>query len=326
MKYYPLLFEPNLKEVIWGGHKLQRLKGLHQDATPVGESWEISAIPEHPSVVLNGSLKGKSLPEVVAFWREALLGEHVCEATDGNFPLLFKFIDAKDDLSIQVHPDDAMAKRLHNGHGKTEMWYVIDAEPQAYIYSGFARPTRLEDYDNALKKGNLLSLFARYEVKKGDLFFLPAGRPHAIGSGCVIAEIQQSSDITYRIYDYERRDKNGKSRELHTEHAREAIDFSYSPEGYRSPYNISAEGLSPLISSAYFNTNLIETKSIFELNLFERDSFTSWMVLEGIADMQVDDLESITIKKGDSVLIPAACKKVSIRTPNEVFLLDTFVP
>ena len=197
---YPLLFEPNLHTIVWGGNKLRPYKGMEPSDDPIGESWEVSAVESSPCTIANGPLKGKNLIEVVKEWGKDMLGEAVYEQYGGKLPLLVKFIDAKRDLSIQVHPNDELARERHNKFGKTEMWYIIDAEPGAALYSGFNKRITKEEYKQRVEDGTICDVLAKHEVKPGDVFFIPAGRVHAICGGILLAEVQQSSDVTYRIF------------------------------------------------------------------------------------------------------------------------------
>lgn len=224
---YPMVFEENLHEVVWGGEKLTAWKGLAV-RDHIGESWEVSCVESSPSVIANGTWAGCTLSEVIDRQPEAMLGREVCQQYGGRLPLLVKFIDARKDLSIQVHPDDEMAKRLHDKNGKSEMWYVLDAEPGAYLYSGFKEELSPEAYKRKVADGTIVESLAKHEVKAGDVFYLPAGRVHAICSGILLAEVQQSSDVTYRIFDYNRPGLDGQPRELHTELAAIA-DYDITP-------------------------------------------------------------------------------------------------
>lgn len=217
---YPMTFKPILKKIIWGGSDICPFKGITPVQEGIGESWELSHVEGNYSVVDNGALEGKTLDELIRTYGKQLLGEKVVEQFGSIFPLLIKFIDARDNLSIQVHPDDELAKKRHNSFGKTEMWYVINAAKGAGLYSGFSKQINADEYVKRVEDNTIMDVLQRYEVNPGDVFFLPAGRVHAIGAGCFIAEIQQTSNITYRIYDYDRKGPDGKGRELHTELAR----------------------------------------------------------------------------------------------------------
>ena len=214
---YPLLFETSLFPIVWGGNRLRQMKGMSPSCEPVGESWEVSAVPGKESVVLNGDLAGKNLRELCQQYGADLLGGAVQQKFGNEFPMLIKFIDAESDLSIQVHPDDSVAMERHGSMGKTEMWYVVDAKPGTYLYAGFSKSITSEEYRRRVEDGTICEVLAKHPIRMGDAFFIPAGRVHAICGGALIAEVQQSSDITYRIYDYGRMGMDGKPRELHTE-------------------------------------------------------------------------------------------------------------
>ncbi|HOV71793.1 MAG TPA: class I mannose-6-phosphate isomerase, partial [Dysgonamonadaceae bacterium] len=229
MNLYPLKFNPILKPVIWGGSDICKFKHITPLIDGIGESWEISGVKGHISIISNGELAGTSLEELLLKEKSRLVGEKIYEKYGNTFPLLIKFIDARDNLSIQVHPDDELAKKRHNSFGKTEMWYVINASPDAFLYSGFEKGITPDEYVERIKNDTFIETLKKHYVKPGDVFFIPAGRVHAIGAGCFIAEIQQTSDITYRIYDYNRKDADGNPRELHTELAKDAIDYTVYP-------------------------------------------------------------------------------------------------
>jgi len=237
-KLYPFLFEANLHSVVWGGHQLRPYKGMEPTDEPIGESWEVSAVPSSISIISNGEQKGRDLVSVIGEASEAILGRAVAERYHGELPLLMKFIDAERDLSIQVHPDDEMAQRMHGKMGKSEMWYVIKAAPGSYLYAGMKEKITPEEYSRRVADGTITEVLARHEVKAGDVFYIPAGRVHAICGGILLAEVQQSSDVTYRIYDYNRPGMDGKPRELHTELAAQAIDYHVEKE-YRTVYPTS---------------------------------------------------------------------------------------
>ena len=257
MNLYPLKFSPILKSIIWGGSDICKFKGITPQQDGIGESWEISGVENNVSVVDNGDLRGLNLQNLIAQYKESLVGKHVFEKFGATFPLLIKFIDARDNLSIQVHPDDELGMKRHNSFGKTEMWYVINATPGAFLYSGFAKSLSPDEYVKSIEDNTFVDYLAKHDVKKGDSFFLPAGRVHAIGAGTFIAEIQQTSNITYRIYDYNRKDANGNGRELHTELAKDAIDFKLY-DNYKIDYSHKANETVPLESCQYFTTNLLE--------------------------------------------------------------------
>ena len=326
---YPLKFDPFLRTMVWGGEKIARYKGIETDDKHVGESWEVSAVEGHESMVANGSLKGKSITDLVREYKGQFVGEHVYARCGDEFPLLIKFIDALSDLSIQVHPDDAMAMRRHGQqNGKTEMWYVVAADPGACLYSGLTQEITPEEYERRVADGTITDVLARHEVHPGDVFFLPAGRIHAICSGCFIAEIQQTSDLTYRIYDYGRMGLDGKPRQLHTELAKEAIDYKVYPD-YRTAYTSVPDAENELISCKYFTTSLYELSQAVSKDLSGVDSFLVVMCLSGqgtLTDAEpVFDEQGhrgptkghvIDLHQGETVLIPASSVCVTF-TPAE---------
>ncbi|GHU63578.1 mannose-6-phosphate isomerase [Bacteroidia bacterium] len=322
---YPLKFEPILKKIIWGGDKICRFKDIQPEENGVGESWEISHVKNNVSVVSNGELKGKSLEELIETYGDNLLGNSVIECFGTNFPLLIKFIDAKEPLSIQVHPNDKLAKERHNSFGKTEMWYIVSAEKDAFLYSGFKQSLSPEEYLQSITGNTFVNYLQKYDVQAGDVFFLPAGRVHAIGSGCFIAEIQQTSDITYRIYDYNRKDAQGNTRELHTELAKDAIDYKVYPEGYQLTYNPKGVKIQNLVSCPYFKTGIIRAKKGDKLSFIHKDTFSIYICLEGKAELTDNNHYSIDIKQGETVLVPAKIQSVSFEMQTDCKLLEIFV-
>jgi mannose-6-phosphate isomerase len=321
---YPLKFEPILKEIIWGGDEICRFKGIEPIKNSIGESWEISHVKDNVSVVANGELKGKSLEELIDTYGEKLLSKKVIDRFGTTFPLLIKFIDARDSLSIQVHPDDELAKKRHNSFGKTEMWYIIQAAKDAFLYSGFAETITPEQYVQSLEDDTFINYLQKHEVKPGDVFFLPAGRVHAIGAGCFIAEIQQTSNITYRIYDYNRKDAQGNPRELHTELAKDAIDYKVYPD-YKLDYTPGKQIAQSLITCPYFTTELIEDKKGNKLGIFEEDSFSIYICLEGKAVLTDNNGYSVEIKQGETVLVPAEIQSATLHFQEDSKLLITYI-
>ena len=325
---YPLKFEPILKTIVWGGGKIARFKGVDTSQEHIAESWELSGYPGCESVVANGALAGKTIEDLVKEYKGMLVGEHVYARTGDQFPLLFKFIDALSDLSIQVHPDDELAQKRHGTNGKTEMWYVVDAEPGAHLYSGLKVEITPEEYERRVADGTIIDVLARHDVRPGDVFFLPAGRIHTICSGCFIVEIQQTSDLTYRIYDYGRLGLDGKPRELHTELAKEAIDYKVYPD-YRTAYTPVKDAEIPLVSCKYFTTSLYDLDKTVHKDLRDIDSFFVVMCLSGggtLLDAEpVFDSEGrrgptkghlIPLKQGETVLIPASSQNITF-TPSK---------
>lgn len=323
---YPLTFRPNLHELVWGGHQLQTLKKLPPDGRRLGESWEISDVPTSESVVAEGSLTGKTLGELVARYGSALLGRHVFEADGRSFPLLVKFIDAQDDLSIQVHPNDALSKARHGKLGKTEMWYVMDATPGATLLAGFKQKITRKEYRRRVADGTIVDALARHEVHPGDVFFIPAGRVHAICSGILLCEIQQSSDVTYRLFDYHRLGLDGQPRQLHTEEALDAIDFNIYAD-YRTNYEPVSEGLAPIVRCKYFTVNLLTTHLKQHCAMLDKDSFITLSCLAGSGSLRTHSGHSVSLQRGMSCLIPAVEADFEITTNDgeELKLLQAYV-
>ena len=322
---YPFTFKPILKKVIWGGSDICPFKGITPVENGVGESWELSHVEGNYSIVDNGELEGKSLDELIRSYGKELLGEKVMERFGTTFPLLIKFIDARDNLSIQVHPDDELAKKRHNSFGKTEMWYVIKAEKGAGLYSGFSEQIDSEEYVKRVENNTIKDVLQRYDVNEGDVFFLPAGRVHAIGAGCFIAEIQQTSNITYRIYDYNRKDANGKTRELHTDLAREAINYEVLDD-YRTKYEPLKDEPVELVACPYFTTSLYDMTEEISCDYSELDSFVIFICMEGSCKMVDNEGNELTVNAGESILLPATTQDITI-TPESanVKLLETYV-
>ena len=305
----PLKFEPILKTIVWGGEKIAPYKGIETDQKHIGESWELSGVAGNESVVAEGPLKGKTIVQLVKEYKGELVGKHVYENTGDEFPLLIKFIDALSDLSIQVHPNDELAAKRHNGSkGKTEMWYVVDAEPGAHLLAGLTEHITPEEYAARVADGSITDVLARHEVHPGDVFFLPAGRIHAICGGCFIAEIQQTSDITYRIYDYGRLGLDGKPREVHTELAKEAIDYKVY-DNYRTEYSPVKDEEVELVSCKYFTTSLYDLTLPYAKDLSELDSFLVVMCLSGHGTLEVDG-EEVSVHQGETVLVPASADDI----------------
>ncbi len=322
---YPLTFEAILKEILWGGQEIRPFKGMAASEEKIGESWELSHVEGNYSIVANGELKGESLDDLIKDYKERLLGKAVYERFGNTFPLLIKFIDAQDYLSIQVHPDDELAKERHNSFGKTEMWYVINAADNAKLFSGFAKQSSPEDYVQRIADNSIMEVLKEYEVKAGDVFFLPAGRVHAIGAGCFIAEIQQTSNITYRIYDYARTDAQGNQRELHTELAKDAIDYTIHDD-YRADYTPKKDEAVELADCPYFATNLLELSKDMERSLEGRDSFVVYIVMNGTLDLVDDKGYTLSLHQGQTVLLPAECSSVKLQPKGACKLMETYIP
>ena len=323
---YPLLFRPILKKVIWGGHRLQPYKGLASTDEPIGESWEVSAVPGSESIVANGAFAGQTLPTVIGQCPKEILGEKVVERYGAHLPLLMKLIDAEQDLSIQVHPNDEMAKREHGKYGKSEMWYVIDAKPGSFLYAGFKQSITPYEYQKRVEDGTIVDVLARHEVHSGDVFYLPAGRVHAICGGILLAEVQQSSDITYRIFDYNRIGKDGKPRELHTELAAQALNYEVQDE-YRTQYEKERDRANKILKCPYFSVRVTDVTSPFHRNLIKYDSFIITSCIQGVCRIvsRVNGSE-ITLREGYSTLIPAFIADFDvIPQTSSCRLLDSFI-
>ncbi|UKK56799.1 class I mannose-6-phosphate isomerase [Prevotella communis] len=326
MQLYPFLFEPNLHSVVWGGNKLRPYKGLEPSDEPIGESWEVSAVPSSTSIICNGEWKGKDLITAINEQSEAILGKTVNEKYQGKLPLLVKFIDAKRDLSIQVHPNDEMAMRKHGKMGKSEMWYVIKADECAHLYAGFKKEITVEEYQQRIADGTITEVLADHQVKAGDVFYLPAGRVHAICGGIMLAEVQQSSDVTYRIFDYNRPGMDGKPRELHTELAAQALDY-HVEANYRTEYLDNKNKATQIIDTPYFDVRVMEISKPFHRDLRKYDSFVISMCIEGDCKIKVRSTgDEITLKEGYSTLIPAAIADYDVIPLNEkTRLLDAYI-
>ncbi|POY35706.1 mannose-6-phosphate isomerase [Flavobacterium alvei] len=309
MKFYPLQFEPILKERIWGGEKLKTILNKPISSKITGESWEISTVEGDVSVISNGDLAGKSLNDIIKSNPEEVLGTEVYARFGKQFPLLFKYLDAREDLSIQVHPNDELAKKRHNSFGKTEMWYVMQADTDSKLIVGFKEDSNAAEYLENLKNKTLLSILDNVAVQVGDVFFLETGTVHAIGAGMVIAEIQQTSDITYRLYDFDRKDAAGNERELHVDLALDAINYN-KIDTYKK-YNKELNQSNVMVDCPYFTTNFLPLDGEVAVNK-SGNSFTVYMCVEGDFELEFDGVKSKYIK-GDTILIPAALKSFVLR-------------
>ncbi len=304
MKFYPIL-----NSMIWGGERIIPYKKINSDQKMVGESWELSGVKGAESIVANGKFEGCSIAQLLATYGADLLGKANYERFGDEFPLLVKFIDAKQDLSIQVHPNDKIAAERHNSKGKTEMWYVVDRDNGARLRSGFAKSVTPEEYVDSVENNSVTELLKEYEVNKGDIFFLPAGRIHSIGAGCFIAEIQQTSDITYRIYDFDRRDSNGNTRELHTELAKEAIDYRVKDD-YRTQYDTEVyDQVQKVVGCPFFITSMLNLTGNITLDYRPLDSFVVYICTEGSCTVN-----EVSLRAGETLLLPASSKIVVIET------------
>lgn len=322
---YPLKFKTIFKDKIWGGQKIRTILGKDFGVLPnCGETWEISGVEGNISEVAEGALAGKNLKELIQEYQGQLVGGKVYQKFGDEFPLLVKFIDANEDLSIQVHPDDKLAKERHNSFGKTEMWYIFQADEGAKLIAGFNQPMSKEKYLEYFENGKLTEILNQEEVSSDDVFFLPAGRVHTIGKGLLLAEIQQTSDITYRIYDFDRKDAQGNTRELHVEEALDAIDYQHYDE-YKTKYEAKANKPVKLVSCPYFETNRLEFTENTKRNYQHIDSFIIYVCMEGEAEIMSNG-KSFTMKKGDSYLLPASIKHVTLLTSKGYKMLESYVP
>ncbi|MCR8666418.1 class I mannose-6-phosphate isomerase [Aestuariibaculum sp. M13] len=318
---YPLKFTPILKDKIWGGQKLKTVLNKESNLPNIGESWEISDVEGDTSIVSNGSLKGQSLKELLETYKGDLIGEKNYKVFENKFPLLIKFIDAKEDLSIQLHPNDELAAKRHNSFGKTEMWYVFQADDDSNLIVGFNQDMTPEKYLEHLENKTLTKILNFDKVQTGDTYFIEVGRVHAIGAGVMVAEIQQTSDITYRVYDWDRVDDQGNERELHNDLAIDAIDFNM-PDNFRVTYKKTENTSNEMVSCPYFTTSYLKvTETLKKEN--KEDSFLIYMCVEGDAEISANGV-SETIKKGETLLLPAAIKDFEIHA-KDATLLEVYV-
>ncbi len=316
-------FNPILKSLIWGGNRIAAYKGIETDIENIGESWEISGVKGSESIVADGPDKGLTLTELVAKYGASLLGKKNFNKFGDTFPLLIKFIDAAQDLSVQVHPTDELAQERGSQFGKTEMWFVVNADKGARLANGFNRPVDPADYRGLVETGGIMDVLKFQPISAGDTFFIPAGRVHAIGAGAFILEIQETSDITYRLYDYKRKDKNGNERELHTEEAFEAINFN-DTDGAPINYVMRRDIPVNLVTSPFFTTNLWMIDHEVLRDYSEWDTFVAIICTRGNATLSTDE-GVIELSRGKSVLVPASCKKLTI-TPHGIFEgLETYI-
>ncbi|MCG2460706.1 class I mannose-6-phosphate isomerase [Flavobacteriaceae bacterium F89] len=309
---YPIKFHPILKERLWGGKKLGKVLGKPITSEITGESWELSGVKNDVSVVSNGEWAGKTLQQLIDGHPKDLLGQSVVERFGTEFPILIKFIDAKQDLSIQLHPNDELATKRHNSFGKTEMWYIMAAEPKAQLIVGFNKEVSRKEYVQSLDNDTLLDLLNYETVEEGDAFFINTGKIHAIGAGVLLAEIQQTSDITYRVFDFNRRDKDGNLRELHTELALDAIDYG-KKDDFKIAYSKEKDRVNAMVDCPYFKTNFLQLTNNKTMNTNDRESFTIYMCVGGSV-VVANDYGEAQITKGETVVVPAKSKIISLRT------------
>lgn len=304
-------FRPLLKQTLWGGRKIVAFKHLNLQMENVGESWEISGVKNNETIVNGGPHDGKTLNQLVREQKGRLVGQENYARFGNEFPLLVKFIDACRDLSIQVHPNDETARRHGKVRGKTEMWYVLKSDDGAWLYNGLRQPLTPETYEQMVADDTITDALACHEAHEGDVFFIPAGRIHAIGAGCFVAEIQQTCDVTYRIYDYKRRDKSGNLRELHVREAAESIDYTVY-DNYRVQYQPLQDQGVPLISCPYFTTALYDIDDPMTIDYSELDSFVILMGLQGSAEVVDDSGQRLPFMEGETILLPATVQNIKI--------------
>ena len=314
-------FNSILKPVLWGGDKLLAFKGLPPQSRPIGESWELSALSNRESVVREGADRGLTLPQLVKRHGADLVGEDVYRRYGDQFPLLIKLIDAKRDLSVQVHPGDDMARRCHGCSGKNEMWYILDAEQGATIRTGFNRQLSLEEFDRRLADGSILDVINATASRPGDTFYIPAGQIHTIGAGNLLVEIQQSCDVTYRVWDYGRRDEDGNLRQLHVEQAREALDFS-ARNGQVLDKPLIGAGMTRLVGSLAFDVTLLDSSQAHSLDLPVPHSFVAMLCIDGETTLRADGMPPVAVCRGETALIPAIASKVEL-TGNASLIIVT---
>jgi mannose-6-phosphate isomerase len=323
-RLYPLKFKPIIKDKIWGGTRLKSVLNKKTKSDKAGESWEISGYPGSVSMVKNGFLSGNSLEELIEVYMGDLVGDSVFEKFGTLFPILIKFIDANDVLSIQVHPDDKLAMEQFGSFGKTEMWYVIQAGADSETIVGFKKAVTKEEYLTHLKNKTILTILNKEKTAAGDVFFIPPGRVHAIDKGILLAEIQQTSDATLRIYDFDRLDDKGQPRELHTEKALEAIDFKVQPE-YKTNYSKVPDQPNMLATCQYFTTNYFNLTNTVEREYHEIDSFVIYMCIKGKITINYNTNDKEQVNSGETVLLPAEIKKVQLIPEGETQLLEIYI-
>lgn len=318
----PLKFSPLLKSTLWGGDKIIPFKHLDCNQKDVGESWEISGVKDNESIVSAGEYQGVKLNDVVAQLKDKLLGKENYARFGNEFPLLIKFIDARQQLSIQVHPSDEIAKRQGKERGKTEMWYIMDGEPDAKLRSGLKNKITPEEYKEMVDNDTITDAIAEYQVKEGDCFFLPAGRIHSIGAGCFLAEIQQTSDVTYRIYDFKRKDKNGNYRQLHTQQAAECIDY-HVESNYRTEYTPEKNKGVNMVNCPFFTTSVYDLDEPMTLDYSELDSFVILIGIKGEGILKDNEGNEVTLREGESILYPATTEAITVS--GTIKFLETYI-
>ncbi|SNR48561.1 mannose-6-phosphate isomerase, type 1 [Lutibacter agarilyticus] len=323
MNLYPLKFQPISKYRIWGGEKIKTILNKDFNENNIGETWEISGVNGDETVVSEGPLKGQTLKNIIETYKEHFVGNNTYKHFGNEFPLLIKFIDAKLPLSIQVHPNDVLAKQRHNSFGKNEMWYIMEADESAEIIVGFNKECSKKEFQHKLENAEVLDIMNAVKVSEGDTFYIPAGRIHAIGSGVLLAEIQQTSDVTYRVYDYNRVDaKTGEKRELHVDLALDVIDYGFHKE-YKTSYKQIKNESNKLVHSPYFNTNFIEITTEITKDYTLLDSFVIYICVDGHFEISCNNT-TYTVSKGETILLPAAIQKV-ILSAEFAKLLEVYI-
>jgi len=318
----PFIFQPLLKQTLWGGEKIIPFKQLNETLDHVGESWEISGVKNNETVVAAGPYKGRSLNELVAELKEKLVGKANYERFGNEFPLLIKFIDARQDLSIQVHPNDEIAKKQGRERGKTEMWYVMSSDAEAKLYCGLKQQITPQEYAKMVENDTITDALAQYNVSEGDTFFIPSGRIHAIGAGCFLAEIQQTSDVTWRIYDFKRKDKDGNYRELHTKQAAESIDYHVEKD-YKTHYTPTKNQCVKLVECPFFTTCVFDVTKPITLDLEPIDSFSILIGVGGEGTITDNEGNECRLRAGETILVPATTKGLEVR--GTLKFLQTYV-
>lgn len=318
----PIKFKPQLKSTLWGGNKIAKFKRISCKDDNIGESWEISGVEGSETEVLNGPYKGRTLTEMLAEMKGKLVGADNYKRFGDEFPLLIKFIDAAQDLSVQVHPNDEIARKYGLSNGKTEMWYVMKSEPNASLMCGLKERITPEEYAKMVEDDTICDVISTYNVKEGDCFFIPAGRIHSIGSGCFLAEIQQTSDVTYRIYDFKRKDKNGNYRQLHTREAAECIDYNVEND-YQTNYVPMKNCGSAIVKCPYFNTAVYDLDEPMTLDYSELDSFVILIGIEGAAKITDNEGNETSLREGESILVPATTELLHLE--GTIRFLETYV-
>jgi mannose-6-phosphate isomerase len=324
MLNYPLKFDPILKEKIWGGEKLNKLLHKKSEKKNIGESWEISSVDENLSIVSNGVFKGNTLQELIVRYKADLVGDKVYQNFGDKFPLLIKFIDAKEALSIQLHPNNELAMQRHNSFGKTEIWYVMQADKNANLIVGFKKELNKEEYVKHLESKTLIDILNIDLVNKGDVYFIPTGRVHAIGAGVLLAEIQQTSDITYRIYDWDRQDNQGNSRELHTEFALDAMDLS-AKENYKTSYIKKLNKSINIADCQYFTVNILLIDGKIKINNSKKNSFVIYMCVSGEGVGLISNEFNENISYGETILMPASVDLFELQSKSKTELLEIYI-